>query len=284
MGLFIRLPLLSILFVLLVSLANSHGNYLFEISLDFDPEMKQGVTKAAQEFLKTRENVESYDYDRELINVRFERPFDLYVQVHPLTYEVYGFRDDNFIGKIEKENFNQIQRKEIADTIYDKIPQRIKDKLEYGGEEQEYTGVFKHTWYRYKEGVYISNDHLEVWVNPQTGQVVGWRLSPFLYELEDITVHPAITHEVAQQIALLHFDAEEIGFQPFLVVEQTGPVWITKVKGIYPFFVAVDALTGRIKYSGGTKAEFPPNYDYGREMEVRQIGLINSIYGEQDET
>lgn len=278
MGLFIRLPVLGIFFALLISSASSHGNYLFEIDLDFDPQMKEEITKAAKAFLKTTEDVTSFDYDRELINARFERAFDLYVHVHPVTYEIYGFRDDNFIGSVNEENFNQDQRKQMADTIYEKIPHRFKAELVYGGEQTEYTGVFKHTWYRYKDGVYISNDHLEVWVNPQTGKVVGWRLSPFMFEKADINVHPAITYEVAQQIAIQNFDAEDIGFQPFLVVEETNPVWITKVKGIYPFFVGIDAMTGRIKYSGGTKAEFPPSYDYGRNMEVKQTELITSIY------
>ena len=80
------------------------------------------------------------------------------------------------------------------------------------------------------------------------------------------------------QISEINFNGEVVDFNPILIIERAQPFWITKVKTIYPFFVATNALTGRILYSGALKTDLPENYDYGREVEVVETEFIKNIY------
>ena len=61
--------LISIL--LFVVLVNAHSLYLFDISLDFDKELKSNTIEAAQKFLNTNKEPLGFDLDKGLIIVHF---------------------------------------------------------------------------------------------------------------------------------------------------------------------------------------------------------------------
>ena len=158
------------------------------------------------------------------------------------------------------------------------MPQDYKAKLSYGEEEKLYSGVFKHTWYRYVSGIFVSNEHLEVEVDSSSGEIVAWMLSLFSYPENKIKTNPAISYEVSQKISEIRFDAEPVGFNPILIIDRDKPIWVAKVKSLFPFFVAVNALDGNVMYSGSLRDELPDNYDYGREVEIIETDSLRGIY------
>lgn len=274
----LRITLILVLSIISVSLlVNAHGNVLYGISLDFDMETKNKIIEAAQNRLNIDEDPTDFDYEHELITVKFDRFLEYSVSVNPLDFSIHGFREDSLVGQ-GNENFNSQQRRKIAQKVFDNIPERFKEELIYGEEQQLYSGIYKHTWYRYVNGVYIANDHLEVEVDPESGNAVAWRLSPFFYSKEEIKTTPAITHNVAQKISEIRFKANPVDFKPILVFEKGNLVWFTKVKSLYPFFVGVNALDGDVITSGSLRFELPEDYDYGREIEVKESKFISNIY------
>ncbi len=256
----------------------SHGNILYDVPLDFDQEMKAGIVKAAQEFLGIEEEPSGFDFDLELIRVHFKRSLELSVLVHPVDFTVYGFRDDSMMSSSDEIKFDESQREEIAQGIFDQIPERYQKELKYGEEKKLYTGMYKHAWYRYVNEVFVANDHLDVEVDPSTGKIISWRLSVFYYDKEDMNINPAISYEVAQKISEIRLNAEPVDFDPILMIEKDKLVWITKVKSLYPIFVEMDAMDGRVIISGSLRTVLPSNYDYGREVEVKETDLIKKIF------
>ncbi len=267
----------SIIFILILIQVKAHGNILYDINLDFDKELKSKISESAQSYLNLNEEPIQFDFDRELIVVRFDRAIEYSVNINPIDYSVFGFRDDSLFMKKDVK-FDQKARKNIAQKIFDKIPEKYKDELVYGEERKGYAGnTFKHTWYRKVDNIVVLNDHLEVEVNGN-GEVVTWRLSPFFYSKEQMKTTPAITHEVAQKISEIRFNGEPLEFKPILIIENDKLVWISKVKSLYPIFVGVDALTGDVLSSGRIRGEVPEDYDYGREVEVVETNFIKNIY------
>jgi len=268
-----------IFFILLVPFVISHGNVISNVSLDFDSELKQNVIASAQKYLNTSEEPIEFDFDRELIAARFDRELEYSVSINPIDYSVFGFRDDRLLSRNQEKTLDKDARKELAQKIFDSLDKKYTSELLYGGEKRLYTGSYKYTWYRYIDDIYISGDHLEVEVDPVDGDIIAWRLSVFFYPKSQITTTPSITHEVAQKIAELKFNAQALDFNLILIVNKNKPVWVTKVKSLYPVFVGVDALTGNVLYSGSLRAELPENYDYGREVKVVESDFIKEIYG-----
>jgi len=267
----------GLLFLLTSVLVSAHGNIIYNIDLDFDKELESKTIKKSQEYSGINENPKSFDFDRELIKVNFDRKLEYSILINPSDYSVSGVRDNSLIKKDGKINFNQKQRKEIAEKMLDTLPKEIRSELTYGEEEKLYLGTYVHKWYRYIDGVFVSNEYLEVEIDATNGKIVSWRLSIFSYPSKDIQTSPAISHSVAQQIAQIKFGAKPTEFEPILVIEKNKPVWITKVKSLYPFYVGIDALTGEVLYSGGIKTELPKNYDTGREIKITENDLIKSI-------
>jgi len=274
----LKITLIFVLSIISASLlVNAHGNVLYGINLDFDMGIKNKIIEAAQNHLNIDENPNYLDYDHELITVKFDRFLEYSVVVNPLDFSIHGFRDDSLVVGGNK-NFNQQQRKKIAQKVFDNIPERFKEELTYGEEQKLYSGIYKHAWYRYVNGVYIANDHLEVEIDPGSGNVIAWRLSPFFYSKEEIKTIPAITHNVAQKISEIRFKAKPVDFKPILVYERRNLMWFTKVKSLYPFFVGVNALDGDVITSGSLRFELPGDYDYGREFEARESKFVSNIY------
>jgi len=267
-------------FILVIGLSNqvsAHGNYIIDIDLDFDSELKSNVINSAQSYLLLDEEPIQFDFDRELINVKFDRRLEYSVAVNPLDNSVFGFRDDSLLTK-GGVNYNLEQRKTIAEKVLDNLPEEYKSELVYGGEKKLYSGSFEYTWYRKVDNILVLAEHLKVEVDASDGDVIAWKLSIFSFSDTQISTTPAITHQVAQKIAELRFKAEPVDFNPVLIIDKNKPVWITKVKSLYPHFVAIDATNGNVLYSGSVKGELPENYDYGREIKVIETNLINQIY------
>jgi hypothetical protein len=269
-----------VLLYMSVIIVSAHGNVLYDISLDWDEELENGVIGAAQEFYGINEMPEKLDYDHELINVKFSRDLEYSVLIHPIDFAVYGYRNDNLISKGDQVLDSQA-RKTKAEEIFKFVPGHFKKQLRYGGESKLYTGIFQHTWFRYVNGAYVLNDHLQVEVDSVDGDIISWRLSPFFYHENQLPQHPAITSEVAEQIALIYLKAKSLDKDPFLIYEKDRLVWVINVQSLYPIFVGVNAITGELVFSGAIRGDMPPNYDYGKDVEVVQSTLISRIYGEE---
>ncbi len=273
-----QIVLLALMMVLSSTIMYGHGNVIYNVDLDFDKELKSNVVKSAQSYLNIDEEPVGFDFDRELISVKFDRDLEYSVRINPLDNSVFGFRDDSLVNRHGETKYGEKERKVIAQKIFDSIPEDYKSELKYGEEKKLYSGTFQHTWYRYVDGIYVSGNHLEVEIDALNGDVVAWRLSIFFYPKTQIQTTPFITYKVAQQIAELRFNADPVDFNPILIIEKNKLVWVTKVKSLYPHFVAIDASDGEVLYSGSLRGDLPENYDYGREVEVIETEFINKIY------
>tara|TARA_Y100000310_G_scaffold345545_1_gene466323 strand:- start:7943 stop:8785 length:843 start_codon:yes stop_codon:yes gene_type:complete len=273
-----KILLLPLILLLVVSGVSSHGYRINDISLDWNPEMKANVFSAAKELLKVDEEPYLLDFDYELIVVKYDRIKELNAWVHPTTFEIYGYRDDSIISSDTTENFNAEQRKSTAEQSFlDNVPKEMQSELQYNGEKKLYLGTYEYAWFRYVDGAYVGNDNFAVEIDPNNGKVIAWRLSPFLTPKEKIKVESAISPEVAQKIAEITFNAEPTDQKPFFMIELDKPVWTTKVKNIYPFFVQVDARDGSIHASGAVRSELPQDYSFS-DVPIVESGLIKSIY------
>lgn len=273
-----QIVLLALMMVLSSTIMYGHGNVIYNVDLDFDKELKSNAINAAQSYLNIDEEPVGFDFDRELISVKFDRDLEYSVRINPLDNSVFGFRDDSLVNRNEEVKYDEKERKIIAQKIFDSIPEDYKSELKYGEEKKLYSGTFQHTWYRYVDEIYVSGNHLEVEIDALNGDVVAWRLSVFFYPKTQIQTTPSITYKVAQQIAELRFNADPVDFSPILIIEKNKLIWIAKVKSLYPHFVAIDSLDGNVVYSGSIRGDLPENYDYGREVEVVETDFINDIY------
>lgn len=256
----------------------AHSNVLIDIDLDFDPDFKANVVKSAQEYLKTTDQPVLFGYNKELIKVTFDEDEDRYVEIGPFEFEVFGFRDSGLKHESGAIQHERTERKEIAEGMLQEIHESYKQELVYGEEIEEYEkGIFKHTWYRYIDGIYSFGDHLEVYVDGVNGAVVAWRLSLFKTIREDAQTNPAFNADVARKIAELRFEATPIDFDPVLVLIKGEPAWIVKVKKLYPLYIAVNALDGAIIFSGALREELPEGYAIGPDIPVIKTELIKSL-------
>jgi hypothetical protein len=269
--------------IVLAAAVFAHGNVLYDITLDFDKDLKKGIISAAQKHLNINEQPTKLDYDYELISVKFGDKLEHSVLVHPSDFSIFGFRDDSLVNRNGDINFNEQQRNDIALDIFNNIPESYQAELKYSGEKKLYAGSFEHTWYRYKNKILVMSDHLKVEIDPTKGSIVAWRLSPFFYRQEELNEVPAISWQTAQKIAELRFKGQSLDTKPVLIFVRNELLWLTKIKGLYPFFVGVNAHTGEVEFSGNPRGELPNDYDYGRDVEVVPSKLIKEIYGDINE-
>lgn len=269
--------LAMLMLILMLNYALAHGNIIYDANLDFDKEFKQKTTSAAKYFLEIDEEPFQFDFDKELINVKFDRELEYSVLINPFDYSVSGFRDDSLFSRNSEIKYDKDARKEIALEIFNKIPKEYSSKLIYGGEKKLYSKSYKLTWFRYYNDMYVSGDHLEVEVDPIDGDVIAWRLSAFFYPDSQLETVPALRFRTAEKIAQLKMKAEPLDYDPVLIIYQAKPIWITKVKSLYPIFVAIDAIDGQLVYTGSIRDEMPKDYDYGREVEIIETNFIKDI-------
>ncbi|MBI2139946.1 hypothetical protein HYU14_03410 [Candidatus Woesearchaeota archaeon] len=274
----ISLAAFFIFFFLSFPLVQSHSNILYNIDLEFDKTMEEGVTKAAQKFLGVREMPKSFDYDFELISVKFDRMLELSALVDPSDFSIMGFRDDSRVSERGEEKFPEGERRKIAEKVFQALPKAYREELFYSGEKKLYQGTYQHSWFRKINGIAVMNEHFTVEVDPADGEVAAWRMSLFATPKEKILTEPAISFTVAQKIAELGVGGKGIGILPVLVINKDRPLWLAKIKNLYPIFAAVDAADGHIVFSGNARTELPEGYDFGREVPVKETAFIKEIY------
>jgi len=271
-----RIAFSAILLLALIGIAHAHSNVLIEIDLDFDPEFKAGLAKSAQKYLDTSEEPLFFGYDKGLLKVNFDKDENIHVKVEPYEFHVFGFKDIRLVHDSGEIQYDNAQRKEKAEEIFNQIPEEYKEQLVYGEEVERYEkGIFEHTWYRYVDGIYSFGDHLEVDVDGMNGNVVSWRLS--LFEPIDAQTKPAFNSNVAQKIAELTFAATPLDFEPVLVLIKEKPAWIVKVKKLYPIYIAVNALDGKVIFTGALREKLPETYNIGKDVPIVETKLINEL-------
>ncbi|MBI2558543.1 hypothetical protein HYW20_04425 [Candidatus Woesearchaeota archaeon] len=263
-----------------VIIVGAHSIYLFNISLDFDKELKENTVNAAKNFLSTDNEPISFDLDKGLIIVLFEPEQRNYVEVNPLAYEIYGMRNENLRHSAGTKTLTEERGLEIAKKIFEKLPGNAKPELRLDPEVSEVDGTYFYKWFRYVNGILAVGEDFMVQVDAVNGSVIAWRLSIFDYPKDSIGTTPAITKNVAGLVAELSFNAPSVnGFEPYLVVNVNEPVWVNKLQGqFYPFFAGVSAKDGSISFTGTLPGDVPKNYHIGQDIDVIETELIKEIY------
>ncbi|PIO00635.1 hypothetical protein COT72_00170 [archaeon CG10_big_fil_rev_8_21_14_0_10_43_11] len=257
----------------------AHSNVLYGVDLSFNTLFEEGVVQSAKDFFNTTNTPSRIDYEHEALIVNFESDKELYAIISPIDFSVIGFRNNSLISaKSQAILFSKEARRAKAEAVFQTLANRLRQELVYGEEVQEYSGQFRHTWYRQVEGILVANDYFEVEVDGHTGDIVSWRAPLFIYQKSAMTLTPAISYRVAQYIAEIRFNAKPTDTLPVLVIEKTRPLWLVKVKALYPIYVAVDALTGRVVYSGNPRSPLPVDYDAGRDVAVIKTDYIKQVY------
>lgn len=251
-----RLFLAVSVFLLFPVAALAHGNVLYNVSLDFDPKLRQDVIETAQRFMNTSDEPVRFDYDFEIIRVDFGKDVERSVLVHPVTLQVHGFRDDARIGG--QDALSREQTRAIAEDHLSSVPEEFRSQLEYGAFREDYTGAHVHTWMRYVNDILVLEDVFKVEVD--TDGVIAQKLSAFFYDGNSLPRNPAFGPDVAQEIALFALNAQPTSFEPVLVYYKDQLVWLTKVEQLYNVYVGVDALTGEVIWSGPLRGELPDAY------------------------
>jgi len=276
-----RLAAFAILFFILISVvANSHSTYLFDISLDFDQELKSNVIAIAQDFLKTGKEPATFDLDDGLIMVHFEPEQRNYVEINPIGYKVHGMRNENLKHKSGEKQLAKNQGFEIAKDFFEALPEDTRLELKYALEVSEVDNTYFYKWFRHIDGIIVLGEDFLVNVDAVNGNIIAWRLSIFDYPKDLIETTPAITENVAKKIAELSFNVQSAnGFEQYLVVIRNEPVWVSKLQGqFYPFFAGVNAKDGSIAFIGTLPGEVPEGYSVGNKMEVIETEFIKNIY------
>lgn len=272
---------LSFALIISVLFVNAHSLYLFDISLDFDRDLKSNVIKSTQNFLKTSKEPLSFDLDKGLIMAHFEPEQRHYVEVNPTDFKVYGMRDENLKHNTGEKKLTKEQGLEIAKTFFDTLPEEIKSELKYGPEVSEVDGTYFYKWFRYVNYLLVTGEDFIVNVDAVNGNIIAWRLSILDYPKTSIDTTPAITKNVAKRVAELSFNAPSVAdFKPYLIININEPVWVIKLQGqFYPYFVGISAKDGSMSFSGTLPGEVPKEYGVGDNIQVIESDLIRQIYG-----
>ncbi|MDA1197080.1 MAG: hypothetical protein O2779_03900 [Nanoarchaeota archaeon] len=270
--------LLFFFILLLAAFSHGHSFILYDVDVSYDPPLEAGITKAAQDFLDLYETPKSFDYSNELLIVTFDRQLELSVAVHPLDYSIVGFRDDSLVKRGKKAVKTESEMKEIAESFLKTLPADYHSELRYGGVTKLYQGTYQFTWFRHIGELAFIQERFEIEIDPVAGDVVYWMAHNFFYPVEAITLNPAFSASVAQEVANLYMKAETTEVKPVLTVLKNKPVWLVKIKKIYPIYVGLDATNGKIIFTGGLKGELPPNYSYD-SAEVIETSFIMDVYG-----
>jgi len=263
--------------LLLTPLSLAHSNILLDINLDFDLEAKEKIITAAQKFLDTNQQPVGLEYDSELIIVKFNEYPSLSVVINPFDYSVFGTEDKSKIKSSGDITTTFEQRKEIAQKIFQNIPESYQKEMKYGEERKE-LNLFTHTWYRYSGNLVVPKERLEVSIDGKNGEVIGWKLQIFVKSNTFFETVPAITSKVAEKITKLRFDAKSIGFDTILIIHDSKPVWVTKMKVLYPIYIGINAIDGEILFTGGMKGILPDSYSVEKKITVIETELIKEIY------
>jgi hypothetical protein len=270
----------AVIFILAIIAVSSHSAFLFDLSLDFDLDLKSNIIKSAQNYFGTANEPLSFDLDKGLINVHFEPEQSKYVQINPIDFSVSGMRDESKIHKSGKKTLSKQQGFEIANKLFENLPISVKSELKFDSDISEVRDTYFYNWYRYKDGILILDEKYMVNVDSVNGNIIAFRLMIFEYPEDLIDITPAISQNIAKRIAELSFNGPTVeNFEPYLVVYFDELLWITKIQGqFYPFFVAVNAKDGSISFTGQLRGDVPKKYNVGRNVKVIETDFIKSIY------
>lgn len=265
----------------MAALAAAHSLYLFDISLDFDKELKSNAVKAAQKFLNTNKEPLAFDLDRGLIIAHFETWQRNYVEINPLDYGVHGMRNENLKHTSGSAKLTKEQGFEIASKFFEAFPRKVKSELKYNPEVSDADGTYFYKWFRYVDGIIVVGEDMLVNIDAFNGSIIAWRLAIFDYQSNAIDAVPAITKSVAARVAEISFGAPSVhDFKPYLIISINEPVWVIRLQGqFYPYFVGVSAKDGGISFSGTLPGEVPNEYTAGNEIQAVETELVKQIYG-----
>src|SRR3989338_2877945 len=226
--------ILIFIFVIIICaiLASAHSLFLFDISLDFDKELKSNVIKSAQKFFSTDKEPLSFDLDKGLIIAHFEPDQRKYVEINSLGYKVQGMRNEDLKHAQGAKALTKEQGMEIAKKFFGLLPEGTKSELKYDNEVTEVDETYFYKWFRHADGVLVVGEDLMVNIDAVNGKIIAWRLAIFDYPQENIDASPAISKNVAEKVAELTFNAPPANnFIPYLIIDKNEPVWVAKLQG-----------------------------------------------------
>lgn len=270
-------------FLAILAFASAHSLFLFDISLDFDKELKSNVILTAQKYLNTGKEPVAFDLDRGLIIVHFEPEQRNYVEVNPFGFKVQGMRNENLKHTKGQKTITKEEGLVIAKKIYDSLPNDVKPELKLDNEVAEADNTYFYNWFRYVDGILVVSEDLSVTVDAVNKNILAYRLAIFGYPKNAIDASPAISSNVAKKVAELTYETQSVkDFEPYLVIYGDELVWVVRLQGqFYPFYIGVSAQDGSIAFTGSLPGDVPKGYNAGKEMDVVENGLIKKIYGEK---
>ena len=272
--------ILVVLLLAFAAIVSAHSLYLFDISLDFDQQLKSDTIKAAKEFLNTDKDPVSFDLDKGLIIAHFEPEQRNYVEVNPIWYKVNGMRNENLMHTQEGNKITKEQGYETAKKVFESLPKDVQSELKYSPLVSEVDGAYFYKWFRYVNNIIVAGEDFYVNVDAFNANVIAWRLSVFDYPEGLIVTTPAITANIARKVAEISFKSPSVkGFEPYLIINGNEPVWVIKLQGeFYPFYVGVSAADGSINFMGVLPGELPDGYSVGKNIKVVENNIIKKIY------
>ncbi len=255
--------------LLFAGFASAHNEYLFNVSFDYNPQLKMHAIRNAQIFLNTTEEPVSLDLDQGMVSVDFKAENgerERFVLIADNSYSVQGFYDLSLVHTSGNENSTEEQRKKIAENTFITLPENVRNQLEYLDEEK--TGeVYNHKWVRKINGILVLGDQLEILVDGVNGNTVGWRLGMFDFPAEGFSTKPSVSFSDALDVARKANNNDKLyeHFKPYLVIAEDGRfVWLFMLFNPYVknYYVAVDAVSKELVISGTSEleGEIPSSY------------------------
>ena len=277
----LKILIVIFVFIIPIFLASAHSLFLFNISLDFDKDLKSNVTKTAQKAFGIDKEPVSFDLDNGLIIAHFEPDQRKYAEINPLGYNVQGIHNEDLRHNNGSKTLTKEQGFLIAKKSFDSLPSNLKSELEYGNDVSEADDTYFYKWFRKVNGLLVVSEDFMVNIDAVNHNIIAWRLGIFEYPKEEIETIPAISGNVAKKVAELTFNAPSSkDFKLYLVIYKNEPVWIAKLQGqFYPFYAGVSARDGSIVFNGLIPGEVPGNYSAGDRMPVVENDIIKKIYG-----
>jgi hypothetical protein len=263
------LPLLLLPALALPKGGWAHSGTFNAISLDEDPRLKAAVIRAAQRFLRTRQQPVSFDSINGKIAVNFDQERKRVVLVDYLPFGttgrvlVSGFKDEGRKSSGEAPRITPEAAQRLAEPILRRVPREKQRELVFDGVTQ-FGGMHHVRWVRQVQGILVmGNEDLSVGVDHVSGAVVYWDLGIFDFPAAMIETSPRIGPVEAARRAT-EAASVEVGeamrlaedFKPVLLIYSRGLRWAVRLTNGKPGtanasqYVLVPAREGEVIFRG----------------------------------
>ncbi len=246
-----------------------HSGTFTAISLDDDPRLKAAVIRAAQEFLRVKQQPVGFDSINGKIAVNFDQERKRVVLVDYLPFGttgrvvISGFKDEarKATGGAPRVTPEAAQR--LAESIFQQLPREKRKELVFD-EVFQFAGMHHVRWVRQVRGILVmGNEDFSVGVDQVNGAVVYWDVGIFDFPAAMIESTPRIglaeairraTEAAAAEVGEAMQSAED--FKPVLLIYGRELRWAVRLTNGKPGtsnanqYVLVPARDGEVIFRG----------------------------------